>query len=150
MYTMNSKTQRTVCNTVGLVVIQENKLLLAFSNNKKAWYLPGGKIDAGETPVQALQREILEELGIQLQTTDLQYYTHITALAFGEEENLVMEQDCYRYTLTEKLQPGNEIGGVQFFSPEQYAYEPAQVPGVIQLFKQLTEAGILIKQSAII
>lgn len=34
--------------TAGLIVIKDNKLLLAYSNNKKAWYLPGGKIDLGE------------------------------------------------------------------------------------------------------
>lgn len=50
--------------TAGLIVVKDNKLLLAFSNNKKAWYLPGGKIDAGETSVQALQREIKEELNL--------------------------------------------------------------------------------------
>ncbi|WP_245973015.1 hypothetical protein [Sphingobacterium siyangense] len=33
--------------TAGLVSIKEDKLLLAYSNNRKAWYLPGGKIDAG-------------------------------------------------------------------------------------------------------
>lgn len=142
----NAKEKKAALHTAGLVVIQENKLLLAFSNNKKAWYLPGGKIDTGETPVEALQREIQEELGVQLQISDLQYYTHITAPAFGEEKNLVMEQDCYRYNLTETLQPGNEIGGIKLFSPEEYAHEPAQVPGVIQLFKQLTGEGILIKQ----
>ena len=62
----NAKEKKAALHTAGLVVIQENKLLLAFSNNKKAWYLPGGKIDAGETPVEALQREIQEELGSQI------------------------------------------------------------------------------------
>ncbi len=146
---MDRKEQPRRLYTVGLVVIQENKLLLAFSNHKKAWYLPGGKVDAGETPVDALLREINEELGIQLRITDLQYYTHITAPAFGEEENIIMEQDCYGYTLTEKIQAGNEIGGIQFFSPEQYALEPAQVPGVIQLFEQLSTEGILTRHPAI-
>lgn len=132
--------------TTGLVVIQQNKLLLAYSNRKNAWYLPGGKIDAGETAVTALQREIAEELGVELDTKELQYYTHITAPAYGEDHKL-MEQSCYRYVLTEQVHAGNEIGAVKLFSPADYAKEIAQVPGVILLFKQLLTDGLLSKAS---
>ncbi|WP_293947143.1 MULTISPECIES: NUDIX domain-containing protein [unclassified Sphingobacterium] len=44
--------------TAGLISIVDHKILLAYSNNKKAWYLPGGKIDAGEDSLQSLRREI--------------------------------------------------------------------------------------------
>ena len=37
-----------------LLIVQERKLLLAFSSRKQAWYLPGGKIDAGESTEEAL------------------------------------------------------------------------------------------------
>ena len=52
--------------TAGLIVVDNQKLLLTFSKNKKAWYLPGGKIDEGETSKQALIREIEEELNVTL------------------------------------------------------------------------------------
>jgi len=129
--------------TAGLVVVKENKLLLAYSKNKNAWYLPGGKVDAGETSKTALKREIEEELNFTLNPEVLKYYCHISAPAYGENRNIIMEQDCFLYTLTEEVQPSNEIGGVKFFDYETYLSEPAQVVGVIEIFDRLHEDKIL-------
>ncbi|RAJ26353.1 NUDIX hydrolase [Pedobacter cryoconitis] len=132
-----------ILHTAGLVVIKEGKILLAFSGNKKAWYLPGGKIDSGETSHQAVQREIYEELDIKMNPDLLTFYCHITAPAFGEENNLVMEQDCFIYNLTETIAASNEIDEVGYFDLEAYLKEPAQVPGVLTLFAKLEEDGLL-------
>jgi 8-oxo-dGTP pyrophosphatase MutT (NUDIX family) len=72
--------------TAGLVVISNKKLLLAFSKNKKAWYLPGGKTGNDETTPHGLIREIKEELNITIQPDELHFYTHISAPAFGEKK----------------------------------------------------------------
>lgn len=47
------------------------RLLLAARRHKPMnlagrWEFPGGKVDAGETPVEALHREIREELGVTI------------------------------------------------------------------------------------
>lgn len=129
--------------TAGLIVIKDNKLLLAYSNNKKAWYLPGGKIDSGEDSLRALQREILEELNIILDPAHLEYYCHISAPAYGEMSHIIMEQDCFLYELKEKIQPSNEIGDVKLFDYEMYKAEPIQVAGVLKVFDKLIEDKIL-------
>lgn len=129
--------------TAGLIVIENNKLLLAYSKNKKAWYLPGGKIDIGENSLNALQREIQEELNLILNPEHLKYYCHITAPAYGELSNIIMEQDCFLYELNEKIQPSNEIEEVKFFDSEMYKSEPIQVIGVLKVFDKLTEDKIL-------
>lgn len=130
--------------TAGLIVTKNNQLLLAYSNNKNAWYLPGGKIDKGETSREALIREIREELNIDLQPDKIENYKHISAPAYGENPELIMEQDTFRYNLTEKIQPSHEIVAVKYFDLEMYTLEKAQVPGVLKVFKLLKEDNIIL------
>ncbi|HTS45153.1 MAG TPA: NUDIX domain-containing protein [Puia sp.] len=123
--------------TAGLVVIKNRKLLLAFSKNKKAWYLPGGKVDHGETTIHALIREIKEELNIDMEPHELRFYTHISAPAFGEKKNVLMEQDCFLYELKYLPRPAAEIESIRYFDITAYGTEQARVPGVIMIMQQL-------------
>jgi 8-oxo-dGTP pyrophosphatase MutT (NUDIX family) len=123
--------------TAGLLLIQNRKLLLAFSNNKQCFYLPGGKIDNGETAAIALCREIAEELNIVLAEDDLQFYTHISAPAYGENQNVIMEQDCFLINKNVIPVASAEIGEIRYFSTEDYLLEAKKAPGAVMILQQL-------------
>lgn|SRR5258708_2650908 len=129
--------------TAGLVAIKNRKLLLAFSNNKQAFYLPGGKADEGETTLTALVREVQEELNVELDPGGLTFYGHIAAPAFGEPEGILMAQDCFRYELREEPRPAAEIGALRYFDTAAYRDEPQQVPGVIMVMQQLQQDNLI-------
>jgi len=82
-------------------------------------------------------------LNIVLQEERLRYYTHITAPAFGENNGIVMEQDCFMYELEETPSPNAEIGEVDYFDTHSYASQPAQVPGVVMILEKLKTDGLV-------
>ena len=80
-------------NVVGAAIIKDGKLFVAQRPEGKEvglkWEFPGGKIEEGETPKQALEREILEELGTYVEVNNYiatvrhQYPTfHLTMQVF--------------------------------------------------------------------
>jgi ADP-ribose pyrophosphatase YjhB (NUDIX family) len=56
------------------LILQEGRVLLVRRANdpqRGLWTLPAGFIDAGEDPAQAVERECLEETGLQVHVTGL-------------------------------------------------------------------------------
>ncbi len=139
----NGKSAIIVLPCAGLIYTRDMKLLLAFSNNKQCFYLPGGKIGPHETAAIALCREIAEEMNVMIQPGDLEFYTHISAAAYGEQEGSIMEQDCFIVHHTIDPVAAAEIGRLQYFSLEDYLQEKEQAPGAIMILKQLQKDGLI-------
>jgi 8-oxo-dGTP diphosphatase len=68
---------------VGALVSEGRVLLVHRSPNKRArpgvWDLPGGVIEAGESELGALARELHEELGVQVSTGSASHLGRLTA-----------------------------------------------------------------------
>lgn len=129
--------------TAGLLVIQNRKLLLAYSRNKECFYLPGGKIDKGETAAMALCREIAEEMNVTIDEHELKYHAHITAPAYGEETGIIMEQDCFFLHRSITPQPSAEIGELKYFSLYDYLSETHRAPGAVMILELLQSEGLI-------
>lgn len=64
-------------NVVGAIIIQDGKILCCQRGGDRAlanlWEFPGGKIEEGESKVDALKRELKEELKITVDIVEDEY-----------------------------------------------------------------------------
>ena len=65
---------RKKIEVVAAVILQDGKLFATqrgYGEWKDWWEFPGGKIESGETPEEALKREIREELATEIEVKEL-------------------------------------------------------------------------------
>lgn len=121
-------------NVVGAVLLRDGLILAARRGDHMSlagmWEFPGGKIEAGETPQEALRRELEEELlcraeiGEHVETTEHEYDFGVVILTtffcslIGGEPQLTEHAEI-------KWLPASELGELE--------WAPADIPAVDRL-----------------
>jgi 8-oxo-dGTP diphosphatase len=80
------KKEHIVTSVVAVIVDEDGRVLLtkrSIPPFQDLWVMPGGKIDLGEPILEALKREVHEEVGLEIEIEDLiDVFEHLTP---GEE-----------------------------------------------------------------
>jgi ATP/GTP-binding protein len=112
------KTQDTrIASAALLIENPAGELLTVKAYYKTHWSLPGGMVDAGETPLQAALRETQEEVGLVLTDDEVSFF----AAASRSSEKGLAHQYVFRAVLDdERLErivlQQSEIDAYQFLS----------------------------------
>ena len=123
-----------VIRIVAAVVLDDrNHVLVVRKRGTTAFMQPGGKIEPGETPVQALRREIREELGAGVVEDSIRSLGHHDAAAANEPGHRVAA-DLFMVSLDDRPQPCAEIVEMAWVDPH--------APGDIEL-APLTVGAVL-------
>ena len=109
-----------VCETsLGIIKDKNGYVLLEYHLKTNGYNLPGGKLDKGEKPADALIRELKEELNIDVSKDDIQYlFTDSFEGTYPDFGDTIIEFRCH-------------IFEVKFYKGEIENMEPEKHPALI-------------------
>jgi 8-oxo-dGTP diphosphatase len=125
------KLRRIVFVVAAALVDRDNRVLIAQRPEGKSlaglWEFPGGKLDEGETPEEALVRELHEELGIDVCLTCLAPFTF--ASHTYEDFHLMMPlYVCRNWEGMVSPREGQAVKWVRANDLTNYPMPPADIP----------------------
>lgn len=94
----------------------DKKMLVVRKRGTEAFMQPGGKIEPGEEPVDALCRELGEELGLAVTPDQLSFVSRFTAPA-ANEPGLFVFAEVFRLRTDAVIEPGAEIEEAVWIDP---------------------------------
>lgn len=98
--------------------LEEQRILSVRSHGKERFYMPGGKREAGETDIQALTREIREELMVNLVSETLEFAEVFEAPADGQAADVTVRLTCYFGDYQGELRASSEIAELAWLGTE--------------------------------
>ena len=109
----------------------DNRVLLAQRPEGKSmaglWEFPGGKVEAGERPEQALIRELKEELGITVDEACLAPLT-FASHAYADFHLFMPVYVCRKWEGTVTATEGQQLAWVRPNRLRDYDMPPADIP----------------------
>lgn len=106
-----------VIETANWILRDGAKILSVRSHGRDRFYLPGGKIDAGETARDAILREINEELGVTLIDHTIREIGTFAGHGHNQPLGAIVRMTCFAADYTGTLSPAREIAEMRWLTP---------------------------------
>lgn len=107
---------RVIRIAAALLIGPDGRTLLVRKRGTLAFMQPGGKIEPHEQPVQALARELEEELGLKVDPAQAVHLGQFSAPA-ANEPGFVVQAEVFLLTTDVPVSPAAEIEEVRWIDP---------------------------------
>ncbi len=102
------------------VICRRDGDILFVRKRHSKWNLPGGRVEPGETPLQAAKREMAEETGLS--------FDRLAYVSAYRQDNVVHFLFEARRTLSRKPRPRNEIEDCRWISRKDLSKRNVREP----------------------
>jgi len=104
-------------DVVAWIHIREKRLLTVRARGRDLLYLPGGKVEPGECPAEAVAREVREELGLCLPPGDFAPLGTVVTEPHDQPRYTSVRMVCFIAPYEGPLRPSAEIDELLLVSP---------------------------------
>lgn len=105
-------TEKIQFEVVAGIIIKEHKVLMCRSRGNELYYCPGGKLEPGESEIDAIIRECKEEIDIDLIPESIKKHCRFEADAYGFTQPRIVVMNCYQFQYTGEIKASAEIDDV--------------------------------------
>ncbi|WP_240694598.1 NUDIX domain-containing protein [Cryobacterium sp. SO1] len=111
-----------------VALIRDRRVLMVTARGRDVWFMPGGKIDSGESEADAAAREAWEEVTLRLDPAALEPLFTVLIQAHGEPEGRLVRMVVFAAETAEEPTASAEVSALHWAtSADAHRCPPAGV-----------------------
>jgi 8-oxo-dGTP pyrophosphatase MutT (NUDIX family) len=132
--------QLTDIRVAAIALVRDRRVLMVVARSRDVYFMPGGKIDDGETAAEAAAREALEEVALVLDPAELVELFEVVVQAHGEPHGRLVRMRVFRAETDATPFASAEVGSLHWVTTADLDHCP---PAGAEVLERLAAAGLI-------
>jgi 8-oxo-dGTP diphosphatase len=123
-----------------IALVRDRRVLMVTARDREVYYMPGGKIDVGESAAEAATREAREEVALDLDPGALDELFEVVVQAHGEPDGRLVRMRVFRAETDAAPAPSAEVGTLHWVTTADTGRCPSAGAEVL---RRLAASGVI-------